>query len=309
MNGGARLMLKEIQDFCNHLQYVLMYSPKTIDAYRRDVEQFYKSIFAQGVDINDVDPGIIRNYVCELMDRGLTKKSINRKIAALRHYYSYLQKGEIVDINPFLLIDKPKEEKRLPDILYDEQITQLFDLNKTRTDDLMIRDQAILEMLYATGVRASEFVNIKQRDIDLKSRTIRVLGKGNKPRIVVFSFSARNALVDYLNNSRDILLAKNPLDFSNDYVFLNSNGKQLTVRGLELILEEIDKRSGLALGLHPHLFRHTIATHLLEGGADLRVIQELLGHESLNTTSIYTHLTEDEMLKQFVEHHPRARKK
>lgn len=302
-------MLSEIQDFLDHLQYDHGYSPKTVESYGRDIEQFYKLIFEQGVDITDVDAGIIRNYLFQLLSLGVTKRSCQRKVSALRHYYSYLLSKEIVKDNPFLFIDALKQDKRLPSVLYLEQIESIFKLNKQRNDDLMWRDEAIIELLYATGVRASEFVNIRLRDVDLKRRTIRIMGKGSKERMVVFSQSAKETLERYLNEIRPRIAGNNRFEFNNEYLFLNSNGKQLTVRGLQFILDDIEKKIGTNYGLHPHIFRHSFATHLLEGGADLRVIQELLGHESLNTTQIYTHVSEEQILDQFQAHHPRAYKK
>ncbi len=302
-------MLSEIQDFLDHLQYDHGYSPKTVESYGRDIEQFYKLIFEQGVDITDVDAGIIRNYLSQLLSLGVTKRSCQRKVSALRHYYSYLLSKKIVKDNPFLYINPLKLDKKLPSVLYLEQIESIFKLNKQRNDDLMWRDEAIIELLYATGVRASEFVNIRLRDVDLKRRTIRIMGKGSKERMVVFSQSAKETLERYLNEIRPRIAGNNRFEFNNEYLFLNSNGKQLTVRGLQFILDDIENKIGTNYGLHPHIFRHSFATHLLEGGADLRVIQELLGHESLNTTQVYTHVSEEQILDQFQAHHPRAYKK
>ena len=302
-------MLKEVQDFLDHLQYDHGYSLKTVDAYGRDIQQFYELIFEQGVDITDVDAGIIRNYLAQLMMKGDSKRTCQRKVASLRHYYSYLLSKGTVEENPFLYIDSLKADKRLPSVLYIEQIENIFQLNKERTDEMMIRDQAIIELLYATGVRASEFINIRVRDVDLKRRTIRIFGKGRKERMVVFSQSSKETLVKYLEECRPSLLAKNKLEFNNEYFFLNKDGKQLTVRGLQYILDDIERRIGINYGLHPHIFRHSFATHLLEGGADLRVIQELLGHESLNTTQVYTHVSEEQIMSTFSAHHPRAHKK
>ena len=302
-------MLKEIQDYLDHLRFDHGYSIKTVDSYHRDIEQFYKNIFEQGVDITDVDVGIIRNYLSHLMMQGISKRSCQRKIASLRHYYSFLLKKGVVNDNPFLYLDPLKQDKRLPSVLYLEQIEGIFKRNKERTDPLMWRDQAILELLYATGVRAEEFVNIRLRDVDLKTRTIRIFGKGRKERMVVFSQSSKDTLEHYLNEVRPGIAGKNVYEYNNEYLFLNASGKQLTVRGLQYILNDIERKIGTNYGLHPHIFRHSFATHLLEGGADLRVIQELLGHESLNTTQIYTHVSEEQMIDQFQLHHPRAFKK
>ena len=269
---------------------------------------FYKFIFSQGVDINDVDTQIIRNYLSTEMANGKTKRTCCHRIACLRHFFDFLLDKEIIKENCFLFITAPKKEIRYPEVLDLEQVETLFNRNRLRTDSLMLRDQALLELLYASGVRVSELVNIKLGDIDIRNRTIRVLGKGRKERLVMFSKSCQQTLMEYLKNSREELLRRNKSDFSLEYLFLNSLGRKLSARGVEYILEDVQNKTGCHYGLHPHLLRHTFATHLLEGGADLRVIQELLGHESLNTTQIYTHVTEEAMKSQFNICHPRAKK-
>lgn len=302
-------MLKDIQDFIDYIKYELNYSDKTCLAYQKDIESFYSFIFSQGIDIDDVDAPIIRNYLSNEINRGISKKTCCRRLACLRHYYNYLVQRKNIHENPFLFVSGPKKEIRYPDALYLEQIETLFEKNKERTDEFAKRDQAIIELLYASGVRVSELVNLKLQDVNLTNRTIRVLGKGRKERLAPFSVSAKKTLIDYLKNSRLDLLNKNKDEFNIDFIFLNSNGKQLTTRGVEYILKDIEEKTGCFYGLHPHIFRHSFATHLLEGGADLRVIQELLGHESINTTQVYTHVTEEALKYQFSSHHPRARKK
>lgn len=284
------------------------YSDQTIKSYRQDIESFYQFIFSQGIDINEIDAQIIRNYLSTELEQGKTKVTICRRLAALRGYFDYLVRLNYVTENHFLYISAPKKEIRYPEALYLEQVEDLFKKNRDRNDEFMLRDQAILELLYASGVRVSELVNIKLAQIDMKGRTIRVFGKGKKERLVMFSKSCQKTLMEYLQNSRDSLLAKNKLDYNVEFLFLNKFGKQLTARGVEFILKEIQEKTGLNIGLHPHLLRHTFATHLLEGGADLRVIQELLGHESINTTQIYTNITDEAMKYQYNASHPRAKK-
>lgn len=302
-------MLKEEQLFLEYIQYQLQYSEKTVDSYKRDIEDFYSFIFTQGVDVDDVDQPIIRAYLSNLLEKGLSKKTLCRHLASLRHFFQYMQDNGIIHENSFVFVNSPKVEIRYPRALYIEQIDTLFSRNKERTDEYAKRDQAILELLYSSGIRCSELVSIKVRDIDLKGRTIRIFGKGRKERIVPFSREAKNSIEDYYFNSRDSILKKNKTEFTNDYLFLNAQGKKLSTRGVELILKEVEKKTGCNYGLHPHLLRHTFATHLLEEGADLRTIQELLGHESLNTTQIYTHVTEEAMKDEFNRFHPRAKKK
>lgn len=302
-------MTLELKEFLEDLQYVYQYSPRTCDSYRRDISKFYDFVFKEGFTINDVDNILIRNFLSEELQNGISPRSCSRRLCALRHYFKWLRKKGYVDNNPFLLIKSPKQAIRYPDTLYVEDIDRLLLKNSERTDDLMIRDQAILELLYASGVRASELVSINFNDIDYRNRTIRIIGKGNKERIVPFSKTCKQVLLDYEKNSRTKLLEHNKMDLNVEKFFLNAQGKALTVRGLEFILKSIEAKTGMSLDLHPHKIRHTFATHLLEEGADLRVIQELLGHESLNTTQVYTHVTQESLKHQFNAYHPRSKKK
>ena len=300
--------MKEIDLFLEHLQFDLNYSKQTIKSYKIDIESFLFFIFNQGVILDDVDTQTIRNYLYTEMQNGKSKTTCCRRIACLRHFFDFLLDKGFIHENCFLFITAPKKDVRYPDVLYLEQVETLLNRNRLRTDDLMLRDQAMLELLYASGLRVSELVNVKLSDMDIRNRTIRVLGKGRKERLVIFSKSCQKTLLDYLKNSRESLLRRNKSDFSLDFLFLNSQGKQLSTRGVQYILDDVQSKTGCQYGLHPHLLRHTFATHLLEGGADLRVIQELLGHESINTTQIYTHVTEEAMKAQFNMSHPRAKK-
>ena len=293
--------MDKIEKFLEYLKLELNYSEKTIKSYQQDIESFDNYLSSKGESIESANPQIIRMYLSKEMEDGKTKVTCCRRIAGLRHFYEYLVRQNYIKENPFLFVGAPKKEIRYPEALYLEQVEMLFAKNKERQDDLKYRDQAIIELLYASGVRVSELVSIKMNSIDLKNRTIRVFGKGRKERMVMFTKSCQKTLQDYLKNS--------PLRNSSDYLFTNAQGNQLTTRGAEYILKEIQNKCGIQLGLHPHMLRHTFATHLLEGGADLRVIQELLGHESINTTQIYTHITEEAMKQQFNMSHPRAKKR
>jgi site-specific recombinase XerD len=206
------------------------------------------------------------------------------------------------------MVHAPKKPIRYPKALTLEEVEALFSANARREDPLKVRDQAILELLYASGMRASELVNLTYRQIDYRSRMIRVFGKGRKERLVPFSETAKIAMDYYFRNQRDSLLAhrRNPIPV--DAFFVSKIGRKLSVRGLEYILAEIQSKTGIYYGLHPHELRHTFATHLLEGGADLRLIQELLGHASLNTTQIYTHVSAKAMKEEYEEHFPRKGK-
>jgi len=291
--------MDKIIEFLEHLKLDLNYSDKTIKSYEIDIRSFKEYLSSVGLDFEGANPQIIRMYLSKQLEEGNTKVTCCRRLSGLRSFYAFMVKRGYLKENPFLFISSPKKEIRYPEALYLEQIETLFSLNRQRTDDLRLRDQAIIELLYASGIRVSELVNIKMPSINLKNRTIRILGKGRKERIVMFSVSCQQTLMNYLHVSEEN---------AEGYLFINSRGEKLTPRGVEYILKEIQNKCGIQLGLHPHLFRHTFATHLLEGGADLRVIQELLGHESLNTTQVYTHITEEAMKHQYEFSHPRAKK-
>lgn len=301
-------MNKPLSEFLSHLQIERNYSLKTIDSYRRDVEKFYRFLNTQNALASEVDSLLIRNFLSTELANNIGKRSLKRRMSALRHFYNFMVSKNYVKTNPFLISSSPKAQVKLPKTLYLEQIELLLKMNAERTDALAIRDQAIIELLYASGMRAAELVALKIQDIDFKERMIRVFGKGRKERMVPISRSARGALEVYFKNLRPSLLAKNTDLKDGSFFFLNDKGKGLTTRGLEFILRNIEKKTGDYLDLHPHLLRHTFATHLLENGADLRVIQELLGHASLSTTQIYTHVTQEAMKAQYDMAFPRTRK-
>lgn len=301
-------MNKLIQEFLDYLKDERLFSNLTIDAYRSDLIKFYRFLSEEGVEIHEVNNTVIRNFLSNELQSGVSARSCARRVAAIRHHFEYLKQRKYIKRNPFLFVQTLKKEKRLPQVLYIEQIDNLINKNMERTDSLATRDTAILELLYASGLRAQELVNLKMSDLDFHNRLIRIIGKGKKERIIPFSIKALDALEEYLEQSRELLVSKDELLKNVNYFFLNARGEKLTTRGLQYILKEIEKKTNVYLGLHPHMLRHSFATHLLEEGADLLVIQELLGHESLNTTQIYTHVSQDVLKKQHQMSHPRAKK-
>ena len=308
-------MNKPIKEFSDYLLYDLQYSQRTVDSYTRDVEKFFAFLNEQGLRMDEVDLLVIRNFLTEELNSGVSKRSCKRRLSSLRKFYKHMLDLGYVKDNWFIFISSPKTDKRYPQILYPEQVDKIFESNALRTDFLATRDQAILYMLYYTGIRAMELVNLRMENVDLRQRTIRVLGKGNKERLVPFTVDCQKALVDYIDNVRPVLLAKQPIALEKDkkdepyILFFSDKGRKLTTRGLEYILDSIEKKTGLFVGLHPHILRHSFATHLLENGADLRVIQELLGHANLNATQIYTHVSEEAMKEAYYDAFPRAHKK
>lgn len=297
----------DYHDFLEHLSLERNYSPQTVKSYQFDIEKFYKFLIIEGSSLEEVDTLIIRNFLTEELNSGVSKRSCKRRLCSLRHFYKYLiSKGE-VKTNPFVFVSGPKTEITYPHALYKDQIVSLLEANKQRTDELMKRDQAILEMLYYCGLRASELVNVQLSDINLKQRIVRIIGKGNKERIVPFTMSCQKTLETYLLESRPLLAKKT--EPASQYYFLNNFGEKLTTRGLEYILDSIEEKTGNYVGLHPHLLRHTFATQLLNNGADLRVIQELLGHASINATQVYTHVSDEAKMEAYYKAFPRAKKK
>jgi len=313
-------MNKPEQEFLNHLLVVRNYSPRTVKSYQEDIDKFCDFIYHEGVMIDDVDVICIRNFLTEELNQGISKRSCKRRLSSLKHFYKYMVNVGYIKDNPFVFISAPKVETKYPHALYKDQIEELFKRNAERTDELALRDQAILYLLYYSGIRAHELVNLPIQSVYLRERAIRVLGKGNKERIVPFSIDCQKVLKKYIDKERPILVQKHielekrkPEDKKSDDLlsplFFNANGGQLTTRGLEYILDAIEEKIGLYVGLHPHILRHSFATHLLENGADLRVIQELLGHESINATQVYTHVTEEAMKETYMLAHPRVKKK
>ena len=310
-------MNKYEAEFLDHLQYERNYSPMTIDSYRRDIDKFCAFLISEDCLMDDVDLIIIRNFLTEEINNGISKRSCKRRLSSLHHFYGFLVQKKYVKLNPFNYITSPKTEKKLPNVLYHEDVQALLKANSERKDEFALRDQAILEVLYYCGVRASELINIELMDINIRNRSLRVFGKGRKERIVPFTTECGESISKYLKDCRPTLKTKYDLnpDFDENnkkiemnYLFLNKDGRQLTLRGLEFILDKIEEKTGEYVDLHPHLLRHSFATQLLSGGADLRVIQELLGHASINTTQIYTHVSEEKVKKEYLAAHPRAKK-
>ena len=305
-------MNKPESHFLSFLKSQRGLSENTVIAYRRDIDAFQTFIDSKGKTLADVDIPLIRKYLTyELYERKTSKRTMARRLVSLRAFYTFLcdQYNEEFQQNPFLFITSPKQDITFPTALFQNEINKLLEENAKRTDDLMPRDQAILELLYASGMRASELVALRNSNIDYRNRTIRINdGKGGKDREVVFNKSAEEAMKRYYRGLREELLKQVDVFPKPVAFFLNARGNPLTVRGLEYILTSIDRKLGLNLGLHPHELRHTFATSLLEAGTDLRTIQELMGHESINTTQVYTHVSQKHMQDQYAAFFPKRKK-
>lgn len=296
---------KYCEQYIEYLQIEKNASLYTIKYYSNDLEEFFDFLKRENISgLKNVDYRVVRVYLTELFNKRLNRNSVARKISSLRSFYKFLEREDSNFTNPFIQITLPKRNKPIPNFFYEEELEKLFSICDT-TDPLGQRDQAILETLYATGIRVSECQNLKLEDIDFSVGSILVRGKGRKERYVLFGQFAEVALSNYINEGRKELLEKT--NGTSENVFLNARGGALTVRGIRHILNKIVEKAALTVHIHPHKLRHSFATHMLNEGADLRTVQELLGHENLSSTQIYTHVTKDRLRSVYMKSHPRAR--
>lgn len=271
------------------------YSNYTIDSYNKDLDNFYVYLTQNNTDIKKVNYKFLRGYLTVLYDKKYSKKTIARNISTLKSFFKYLKKQNIIESNPMNLIKTPKIDKKLPKFLNYDDLEKILSIPDTTTF-LGKRNALILELLYSTGVRVSELVNIKLNDIDLSEEKILILGKGNKERYVLFGSKAKEKMLDYLKEKTD----------DSPYLIVNRYGNKITDRGIRKILDSIILEASLSYKISPHTLRHTFATHMLDSGADIEIVKELLGHESLSTTQIYTHVTSESLKRVYSETHPRA---
>ncbi|EOB3452100.1 tyrosine recombinase XerC [Enterococcus hirae] len=289
------------------LRYLIVergYSEKTREAYEEDLTNFERFLTESGEDdllkINHLD---VRVYLSYLTDERYSRNSIRRKIASLRSFYQYLLKEEVIKENPFSYVHLKKKNLKLPRFFYENEMQVLFDSVKGEKP-LDLRNQALLEVFYGSGIRLSECSNLKLAEIDFDSEVMLIHGKGNKERYAPLGSFAQDALQEYFEKGRKVLMDK--YHKSHDYVFVNHHGEPITPTGIEYVLNQVIKKSSLDSSIHPHMLRHTFATHLLNNGADMRTVQELLGHANLSTTQIYAHVTKESLQKNYRSFHPRA---
>lgn len=286
-----------INKFLKYLSVVKKYSDYTITSYKIDLVELYDFT----TDLINIDNIVVREYLDYLYSKKLKRNTISRKISSIRSFYNYLLNENYIKTNPFKEISKIKKDGSLPKYIKDNDLEKLFNcFNKEKTLDQ--RNLLILEMLYATGLRVGELVNIKLNDIDHYNKSIKILGKGRKERIVFYGSFCEDILDLYLNNGRKELL-KAPTD----YLFLNKNGTKLSSRYIGKIIDKAIKVCEVDYHISPHTLRHTFATDMLNAGADLMSVKELLGHSSINTTSIYTHITNEQIKKVYENTHPRSK--
>lgn len=294
---------KELSEFQDYLLNVRRYSSNTVSSYSFDICDFTKFIRGLGKIFKDIKVDDVKSWILDLTERQIGKRSIKRKMSSLKSFYAWMYLQKKVDSDPFEYVHSPKATHALPDFFSEKEIDSLLAANEKRNDKLKDRDQALLMLMFASGLRASEVVNLTFNQVDFDNRIMKVSGKGNKDRLVPFTNSAKEAMLNYMNGLRKDLLKEDT-----KYIFLNSKGNKMTVRGLEYILDEIEAKTGLYGKIHPHMLRHSFATKMLNRGADLRTIQELLGHSSIETTSIYTHVAYENMKETYEKTFPRAKK-
>lgn len=298
-------MKDSINDFISYLVNEKRYSLYTSKNYEIDIIEFYNYLNDNNKNYLDIDYEFIKGYLVKLYDKKLSRASISRKLSSLRSFYKYLFNNDLINTNPFKYVSTPKKEKKLPRYLGVTELEVLFNIPDLNTS-LGQRNKVILEVLYATGIRVSELVSIKISDIDFNNKEIKILGKGNKQRIVCFGDYAKEAIDMFLKDGRLKIL--NKYNSNCDYLIINGRGKRITTRAIELIINDIVKKAAIKKNISPHMLRHTFATHLLNEGCDILTIEELLGHASLESTQIYTHISNERLRKVYLNCHPRAKK-
>jgi integrase/recombinase XerC len=294
-------MRNEVGDFLDYLTYERNVSSNTIAAYRDDLDSFiaflctdYLTLGRDLLDLRKVDHIAVRSYLAHLARKKLSRASTARHLSALRSFFKFLMREGVVEANPARTVATPKREKHLPAVLQTADVAVL--LEQPDESPLGLRDRAWLELLYASGLRISELVAIDINDIELRGRLVKVRGKGSKERIVPFGSKAEAAIRTYLGTRTD----------DEEALFVNYRGVRITTRSVRRLFDRYVRAASLRAGVSPHTLRHSFATHLLNAGADLRSIQELLGHASLSTTQKYTHLNDAELIAVYKKAHPRA---
>lgn len=302
---GVKRMKPTLQeDFLRYLIIERGYSEKTKSAYEEDINDFQRFLVESGEsDLLKVSYLDVRVYLSYLSDKTYSRNSVSRKIASLRSFYQYLLREEKIAENPFSYVHLKKKNVKLPRFFYENEMQSLFE-SVNGDSPLELRDRALLEVLYGSGIRLSECSQLTMSAIDFGSEVMLIHGKGNKERYAPLGSFAQDALQEYFAKGRSVLMTKHHK--SHDHVFVNHHGEPITPTGIEYVLNQIIKKSSLDSDIHPHMLRHTFATHLLNNGADMRTVQELLGHANLSTTQIYAHVTKESLQKNYRSFHPRA---
>ncbi len=293
---------KVLNNYLDYLKYQKKYSINTVESYKNDIREFFRYLKSENLNYKDIEYSDIRFYLIYLKDEKKdNNSSTSRKLSSLRGFYKFLANEKIIKSNVFSLVSGPKKSKKLPRYFEYNELEEMFNVPDKRLP-LGQRDYLILELLYATGIRVGELVNIKIKDIDFGRKNILILGKGNKERYVTYGEYCEEALKLYLKDGYYKLNDKNQ-----KFLFLNKDGNKLTERGVRFILDKIIKKTSINKNISPHMIRHSFATHLLNEGCDLLTVQKLLGHESIKTTQIYTHISSERLKEVYYNAFPRAK--
>lgn len=302
-------MKEKIDQFVLYLRNERRYSELTIQAYQRDLEEFEAFLMKSGgLQFDQIGYQDVRLFVAFLTEKQLSRSTIARKLSSLRSFFNYALQRNWTVVNPLELIQYKSKKQRLPEFFYENEINSILEAAEKDEHPSVLRNIALLELLYATGMRVSECCELTIQQIDFTLQIIRVIGKGNKERIVPVGDQAIRAIRQYQMELREELLNKVPQSPYSEYLFLSDKGKPLTAAQVRTILNRLVDKHGLNLSIHPHKLRHTFATHLLNNGADMRSVQELLGHVDLSSTQIYTHVTKDKLKETYLKVHPRAKR-
>ena len=298
-------MKQQIDTYLNHLAVERGFSGNTIMAYRNDLYSLLKDLESKNLsDWKSVTTDHLLKFVLLLQEKGYSETTRARKTAAVRSYFAFLVDDRLIENSPAAELSSPKIGRSLPTALSEEEVIRVLEAPMAVDTPESRRDKAMLELLYATGMRVTELVSLRVNDVNLSGGFVRCIGKGNKERLIPFHEQALDALAFYIEEARDSFLNGNPKEPA---LFLNRRGDQLTRQGFWLILKEYARKAGITNPVTPHTLRHSFATHMLRGGASLRQVQEFLGHASIASTQIYTHLTDDHLREQFEEAHPRGK--
>lgn len=294
-------MKKALEQFIYFMEVERGTSPNTIESYKRDIDKFLGYIEKQKKNLSDVDRNVIVNFMLDLKDKGLSSSSISRNLAALKTFWKFLVSERIVDENVASIVETPKKWKHIPDVLSKDEVEKLLDSPEKRGWQ-GTRDRAILEVMYATGMRVSEISDLTRPNMNIEAGFVRCYGKGNKERIVPLGSMASKAVTNYLEKSRVRMASKTP----DARLFLSKLGKGLSRQSIWKMIKKYALKCGIKKHITPHTLRHSFATHMLEGGAELRGVQEMLGHADISTTQIYTHVDKERLKKVHEKFHPRA---
>lgn len=290
-----------LNDFCDYLKIDKRYSDLTVESYRTEIKGYLDFFKEKNIKVRDIKNSDIKDYLAYIKKGETSERTLAHNVSVIRTFYKFLLTLKIIERNPTEFLELPKLRKKLPTVLSKEEVEKLLDIDLT--DCYSYRNKAMLELLYSTGLRVSELVNLELSNIDLENCTLKTIGKGNKERIIPISDYALYYVEKYINEYRGSMLKKGV----NNYVFINNHGNVMTRQGFFKIIKKLASEKNIKTPISPHTLRHSFATHLLDYGADLRSIQEMLGHSNLSTTQIYTHVSSEHLKDNYNSSHPHSK--